>query len=182
MKKLLLVAVIAAFGFTSVNAQDDGIKLGINLGLPVGDVGDVSSFGVSLDVAYLFSVADSFQVGATTGYSHYFGKTETVSVPFFGNIEFDYDDIQFIPLAASARFDLDRLFFGADLGYAIGISDDFDGGFYYRPKIGYSLGSISLVASYTGISMSETVVSMGDMEITQSGTFSAITLGVEFSF
>ena len=45
MKKLLLMATIAVFGFTAA-AQDspsaDGgdFNLGINLGLPVGDAGD----------------------------------------------------------------------------------------------------------------------------------------------
>jgi hypothetical protein len=37
MKKVLLIAAIAVFGFTSVQAQDSGIKLGINFGLPMGD-------------------------------------------------------------------------------------------------------------------------------------------------
>jgi len=178
MKKVLLIAAIAVFGFTSVQAQEGGIKLGINVGLPVGDAGDVSSFGAALDFAYLFTVADSFQVGPATGYSHYFGKTET-----FMGVDIEYDDIQFIPLAASARFSLDTLFFGADLGYAIGIGDGMDGGFYYRPKIGYNFGPLSLIASYTGVSIAKSTETFMGVEFTTGGgTFSAITLGAEFSF
>lgn len=166
MKKLLLIAVIAAFGFTSVNAQEGGIKLGLGFGLPLGDAETVSSFNLAFDAAYLINVADSFQVGPTVGYSHFFGKEYDT---FFGTIK--GDDIQFAPIAASARFFASEdLFFGADLGYAVGISDGNDGGFYYRPKVGYGLGPVSLIVSYSGISMENDV------------TFSSLNLGVEFGF
>src|SRR5690606_6084297 len=130
-------------------------------------------FGVAFDAAYLVAVADSFQVGPAVGYQHYFAKEQNGFTP---------DDLQFIPLAGAARFDLDGLFFGADLGYAIGIDDGNEGGFYYRPKVGYDLGSVALILSYTGISMKETVFSSGDLEMTRGGTFSAVNFGVEFGF
>lgn len=171
------MAALAVFGFTSMQAQEGGAKLGLSAGIPVGDSSDGSSFGLTLDAAYLFTVADSFQVGPATGYQHYFAKEYDTP---FGT--YKPDDMQFIPLAGAARFDLDGLFFGADLGYAIGISDDFDGGFYYRPKVGYNLGQAALVLSYTGLSTSETVVSSGDFELTRSGKFSALNFGIEFSF
>jgi len=166
MKKLLIMAAIAAFGFTSVQAQEGGIKLGINFGLPVGDefFKNYSSFNLSVDAAYLITVADSFQVGPTIGYSHFFAK----EYEFLGaNVK--GDDIQFIPIAGSARFDLDGLFFGADLGYAVGVNDGNDGGFYYKPKIGYNLGPASLIFSYSGISLDD-------------GSISSLNLGVEFGF
>lgn len=158
MKKFLIVAVISVMGLTTLNAQEGGIKLGVTLALPVGDLGDVSSFGAGLDFAYLYTVADSFQIGAATGYQHYFLKSDL-----------EGDDAQFIPLAAAARFDLDGLFFGADLGYALGLNDGNDGGFYYRPKVGYSLGNISVIGSYIGIS-------------SDGASLSSIGLGVEFGF
>lgn len=177
MKKLMIMAAFAVFGFTSVQAQDNGIKLGLNAGVPIGDSGDYSSFGIAIDAAYLVTVADSFQVGPAIGYQHYFGKEYDSP---FGT--YTPDDVQFIPLAGAARFNLDGLFFGADLGYAIGIDDGNDGGFYYRPKVGYNLGPVGFVLSYTGISGSETVFSSGDFEVTRSGSFSAVNLGVEFGF
>lgn len=174
----MILAVIAVFGFTSVQAQEGGAKLGLSAGIPIGDSGDASSFGVAFDAAYLFTVADSFQVGPAVGYHHYFSKE--YEGPFGTTIE--PDDFQFVPVAGSARFDLDGLFFGADLGYALGINDDFDGGFYYRPKVGYNLGPVALILSYTGISTSETVITVGDLEVTNSGTFSALNFGVEVGF
>lgn len=178
MKKVLMIIALAAFGFTSVQAQDNGIKLGLNAGIPLGDNGDRTSFGIAVDAAYLITVADSFQVGPAIGYQHYFSKE--YDGPF--NTTIKPNDYQFIPVAGAARFDLDGLFFGADLGYAIGIDDGNDGGFYYRPKVGYNLGAVALVLSYTGVSGSDTVFSSGNSQVTYSGSFSAVNFGVEFGF
>lgn len=161
MKKIFLIAALAVFGFTSVQAQEGGIKLGVNFGLPVGDLDEVSSFNAGLDFAYLFDAADSFQVGPMVGYSHFFLKSE------FSDF---FDDVQFLPVAASARFFASEdLFFGADLGYALGINDGNDGGFYYRPKVGYNLGPVSLLLLYSGVS-------------NDGSTASSLNLGVEFGF
>ena len=168
MKKLFLFAALAVFGFSNVNAQEEGFKLGVTLALPMGDAGDGWSFGATLDATYLFDVADSFQLGATTGYQHFFGKTEEIDMGVFGTVEVEFDDAQFIPLAASARFYASEdFFFGADLGYALGLNEGNDGGFYYRPKVGYNLGGASILASYSGVSM-------------DGFTFSYVGVGVEF--
>tara|TARA_R110000850_G_scaffold277086_1_gene422274 strand:- start:1320 stop:1871 length:552 start_codon:yes stop_codon:yes gene_type:complete len=183
MKKVLLIAAFAVFGFTQTQAQEEGFKVGVNAALPLGDYSEGYSFGAALDLGYLFDVADSFQVGAVTGYQHFFGKTETEE--FFGTtVEFENDDAQFIPIAASARFFAsEQFFFGADLGYALGLNDGNDGGFYYRPKVGYGLDSLAIVLSYTGVSFSDQTFSEGDFEVTvDGGTFSSLQLGVEFSF
>tara|TARA_R110002072_G_scaffold172324_5_gene326360 strand:+ start:873 stop:1358 length:486 start_codon:yes stop_codon:yes gene_type:complete len=159
MKKVLLIAAIAVFGFTSVQAQEEGFKLGVNFGLPVGDIDEVSSFNAGLDVSYMFDIADSFQVGPSLGYSHYFIKSD------FSDF---IDAIQFLPISANARFYASEdLFFGANLGYALGINDGNEGGFYYRPNVGYNLGSVSLILSYQGVS-------------DDGFTASSLNLGVEF--
>ena len=124
------MAAIAAFGFTSVHAQDNSIKLGLNAGIPVLDSNKGYSFGIAVDAAYLVTITDSFQIGPAIGYQYYFSKE--YDGPFGTTVE--PNDFQFIPVAGAARFDLYGLFFGADLGYAIGIDDGNDGGFYYRPK------------------------------------------------
>ncbi len=165
MKKLIIMAAIAVFGFTSVQAQEGGIKLGINFGLPIADAEEVSSFNLGFDAAYLIDVADSFQVGPMLGYSHYFGK----EYDFLGTT-IKGDDIQFVPIAGSARFfATPDFFFGADLGYAVGIDDGNDGGIYYRPKVGYNLGPVSMIASYSGVNVDDF-------------TFGSLNLGVEFGF
>jgi hypothetical protein len=136
------------FGAT-LQAQE-GLNLGINLGLPVGDASDFSSFSLGVDANYLWNVAESLDVGVATGFTNAFGKTFEI----LGE-EFDADDVQFIPIAASGRYHITDTFrAGADIGYAIGINDGNDGGFYYRPILAYGFNdSMEVNFSYTGISL-----------------------------
>lgn len=151
MKKFLCSLIFLAFGFSTTYAQGD-IRLGVNAGIPVGDISDASDFNGGADIAYLMGF-DTFQVGPMVGYNRFFVD--------------EFDDWSFLPLAATARFGLAGLELGADVGYALGLTDGLDGGFYYRPKIGFSLFGLGLIGSYTGISM-------------DGGTASSINLGVEF--
>lgn len=156
MKKLLLIVVFIIFGFANSYAQDE-IRIGVNAGVPLGDADDTSTFNFGADFAYLFGVADTFSVGPLVGYSHFLGDGDKV-------------DFHFIPLAASGRFVIsDAFFLGADLGYALGADDENDGGFFYRPKVGYDFGIIALIASFSGIEVDE-------------GSFNSVNLGIEFGF
>ncbi len=156
MKKLLLVVVFTIFGFVGSYAQSE-FRIGVNAGVPLGDADDISTFNFGADFAYLFGVTDVFSVGPLVGYSHFFGEN-------------DFEDFSFVPLAASGRFSFSEAFFiGADLGYAIGADDGNDGGFFYRPKLGYNFGIIALIASYSGIEVA-------------GGSFNSVNLGIEFGF
>lgn len=81
-------------------------------------------------------------------------------------------EVQFLPIAASGRFNASEDFsIGADLGYALGINEGNDGGFYYRPIVGYNLSEkAQLNLSYTGVSIKDA-----------DFTWSTINLGVLFS-
>ena len=167
MKKLFLTAAVALLAFTA-NAQDGMFKLGLSAGIPTGDFSDSYSFGLGLDAAYLFPVSDDFHVGGASGFVNIFG--EDVETTFFGEtVTFEVDDAQFIPLAAAARFMASENFYiGADLGYAISVGEG-DGGFYYRPRVGYNFSEkIGANASYSGISA-------------DGATLSYFGVGVEFS-
>ncbi|TXE11794.1 porin family protein [Seonamhaeicola algicola] len=162
MKKILLMAAFAVFGFT-MNAQGD-LNAGVNLGLPIGDAGDGWTFNVTLDVNYLWDAGENFQAGVATGFSHSFGDSVDTG---FGTI--DVEDAQFLPIAGAARFGVsDQFTLGADLGYAVGISEGNDGGFYYAPRAQYSISeSLDIVLSYRGVSL-------------DGGSFDVLNLGVEF--
>ena len=151
MKKVLLIAVVALLGLGSVNAQEGMFNAGVNLGLPTGDASDVSSFAISLEANYLFDVSETFKVGPSISYLHYFGKD--LDFGDFGTAK--VDDFSFLPIAAAGRYAAsEKVTIGADLGYGIGISPDGqEGAFYYRPMIGYSISeAIMLQATYTGMS------------------------------
>lgn len=151
------MAAVAVFGFT-VNAQE--FKLGANLGLPIGDADTAYSFNLGADVSALWDVSETFKVGATAGLSYSLVKS-------------DYSDFLdaaiFLPIAGAARFNAsDEFTIGLDLGYALGLNEGNDGGFYYAPKVQYGISeSLDIVAAYRGVSL-------------DGWSFNVITLGIEF--
>jgi hypothetical protein len=163
MKKSVFFIFLSILA-VQVYAQE-GLKAGINLGLPVGDAGDVSGFSIGLDAMYHWEVSEAFNAGIATGFTNAFGKTIDTGIG-----SFEVEDVQFLPIAASGRFMPSEAFsVGLDLGYAIGISDGNDGGLYYRPIVGYAVTTgTELNLSYTGISL-------------DGATWSTINLGVLFN-
>ena len=148
MKKTVVFFALLLSGL-AVQAQE-GFNVGINFGLPTGDAADFSGFSLGIDASHLWAVADSFDAGVATGFTNAFGKSDEIL-----DIEFEYDDVQFLPLAAAGRYHVtDKFRLGADLGYAVGLNEGNDGGFYYRPQVGYGITDrIEANFSYTGISL-----------------------------
>lgn len=162
MKKILLSA-IALLSMSVAHSQEGNFTLGINGGIPVGDVEEFATFNLGGEVAYRFDISEQFEAGALAGYSHFFGDSGEDE---FGSWE--VEDFQFLPLAASARFNTNNFFAGADVGYAVGVNEDNEGGFYYKPHLGVIFGQVGVLASYSGISR-------------DSFTVSSINLGIEFN-
>ncbi len=164
MKKLLFIACFVLIGITA-QAQNE-FRGGVNLGLPIGDAGDFATFAIAVDLGYLFEITEEVQVGPTLGYSHSFGdEIDTI----LGSIE--VDDVQFLPIAATGHYNFtEEFWFGLDLGYAIGINDGNDGGFYYSPRVAYGVTErIDILAAFRGVSVD------GD-------SWDIISLGVEIGF
>lgn len=156
MKKLLLAGLLAIFSLSPFYGQNH-FNVGIHGGIPLGDIEDFSSFEAGIDLAYRFTFVEIVEVGPLLGYTHFFGKDE-------------FDDINYLPIAASGRLSLPQSFFaGFDLGYAIALEDSMDGGLFYRPQVGYQFPGIGLVLSYAGIA--EDGLDIG-----------ALTFGVEFKW
>lgn len=159
MKKSISLFVIVIMSIYGANAQE--FNLGLNVGLPTGDIKDAYTLNIGVEVNYLWNVSEEFDAGISAGYSHFLGDT-------IGG--FDIEDAGFLPIAAAGRFNVSEDFIiGADLGYAVGISPDGnDGGFYYAPKLQYGVSeTLDIVLAYKGISV-------------DGGTFSSINLGIEF--
>ncbi len=166
MKKFTLLTLCALFCLSVMNAQGE-FKIGIAAGLPIGDAGDFSVFSLAVDLGYLFEITESIQVGPISGYSHSFGD-DGATLP--GTILEDGNpDVSFIPIGAGGRFVVAPNFnIGADLGYAIGLNDGNDGGFYYAPRLSYSASEdVDIVAAFRGVAI-------------DGGSWDIITLGVEF--
>lgn len=162
---LVCFFLFSSIGLTSAFAQTE-FRLGVQAGLPVGHIENSSNLKAGMDVAYLFSFVDIFEVGPMAGYSHYFIK-ENIDLPYYKSSE--NQDIQLLPVAVSGRvYFSGKFFMGADAGYALSLVDWTNGGIYYRPKLGLIFNGIGVTASYEGINMDE-------------GTISSANVGVEFS-
>ncbi|TGN27926.1 hypothetical protein [Empedobacter tilapiae] len=153
MKKKILSTSLFILGLISVNAQEKGhFKAGTHVGIPIVNIDFGYSVNLGLDVAYVWRLNKTVELGATTGFSNYFGKEETVS--FMGYSEtFEFKDVQIIPLAATAKFNLTSKFFlGADLGYAFILNENSDtGAFYFQPKVGLDIKQSELYLAYKGM-------------------------------
>ena len=165
MKKFILIAVLVFSGWTAQAQAQDEFVLSGEIGLPIGDASDFTTFNFGIQVGYLLGVAESVQVGGKLGYSHSFGdEIDTLLGPI------DLDDVQFLPIAAAGRYHFSDVFlFGLDLGYAVGLNDGNEGGFYYSPYFAYGVSdNVDLFAAFRGVS--------------NDGSFDVISIGVEFGF
>lgn len=163
MKKVLFLGAFALLGFVA-NAQTSGkFKIGANVGIPVGDISNGTSFTIGADAAYQWRIAQNFDLGIASGYQHFFAKEFTYNGHNLKGSDFGY-----IPLAASAQYSVTPNFFiGADLGYGFVVNTSSDGGgFYYQPKVGYQQDKFEVYLGYKGVS---------DM-----GTISSVNLGFNF--
>ncbi|MEM8845571.1 MAG: hypothetical protein AAGD17_00585 [Bacteroidota bacterium] len=148
MKKTITTSIfLLLVTFTTIAQVDrSNFKAGLTAGIPVGDASDISSFALGLDINYHYGVSKLLDVGLAAGFINSFGETEG---------EGEFDDFQFIPAAASVRlYPTYEFKFGADVGYALGINDGNDGGFYYRPVVGYNItGNTEINVSYSTVAL-----------------------------
>ena len=205
MKKLIILAAIAVFGFLNVNAQDGvdkvieqakngGFYVGANVGFSIinssrnpiyndyNDNDDFGSFNFGFDAAYLFEVMDNLEVGLLVGYTHFIAKGEYYN----NNGKIDFKDAAFVPISSSARYYFaDRKFFGGlDLGYAVNVAGDpgVEGGLFLRPKFGYNLGMVTLIASFQKVGGNSDYYDNNGNNYYSIGGFSSINFGAEFEF
>ncbi|MHA7944369.1 hypothetical protein ACJOV8_014930 [Formosa sp. 3Alg 14/1] len=145
----------------------NGLNVGASFMLPIDVLSDYSSAGLALDINYLYTVAPRLNMGIASGYSVVYNDFDGVLADSWRS-----EDVEFIPVSVATRYvPSSKVEFGADLGYAIGLTDQFDGGFYYRPMIGFNVTDlIQLNLSYTGVNNNRSWV-----------TWSTFNFGVMFN-
>ncbi len=213
MKKLLLVTIVL-LGFGKINAQEKvkedikkgadavekeavklynqaktgGFKVGANIGLPIQDAGDVSSFNYGADIAYLFEVMENLEVGGLVGYTIYNGdgkyEVYDLSNGHGGIVVKNYKDAGFVPISTTARYYFsNRKFFGGlDLGYAINVSGDANGGLFIRPKFGFNFGKLTLIGSFQRISGGVDYFEGDVSNVVKISGFTSANFGIEYGF
>ena len=163
--KILVLVLFFTLSCATVSAQE-GFKIGAHGGIPLGDLNDQIGIVIGADIGYLWAPNKIFDLGIKAGILHGFPETfkaETVRVKL--------PSVQFAPIAVSLRIWPAKSFsIGGDVGHAIGLNKGNDGGFYYRPQIGFQVGPQSEInVSYSAIDLGE-------------ATWSTVTVGYVYTF
>ena len=165
MRRVLLLAALivsvatVSFAQTSKSSSGGKFSIGVDPGLPVGSVSDVSSFVIGGDIKYSLPAATNFDVSLSAGYSVFIGKT----IDFAGT-SVKVGDLKAIPVKIAGRYN-----FSGSTGFfgEVGIGAAFiqDGGgtaFVYAPGIGYAAnGGFEVGVRYEGWSKNGTVGQIG---------------------
>ncbi len=169
MKRFALITLFLLFAM-NMHGQ---FKAGINGGIPSGDYADYYSFSFGVDLYYLFGEPDALlNIGANAAFLNYVGE-ELGS----GASNIEIEAAQFIPLAAVARLNLlNFITLGPDVGYALGLNDGNDGGFYWRGVVGLIfVNTIEIDLFYHSVSFES-------IPYTESKPLGSIGIGLLYEF
>ncbi|WP_396637299.1 hypothetical protein [Maribacter sp. R77961] len=153
--KRFYIAIFLMVASFSAEAQIDrtNFRAGVNAGLVVGDFSEAYSLTLGIDIYQHWGVSRELDLGIATGFSNAFGEKESSSVGGV-TVQTEFDNAQFIPIAGSLRiYPTSGFKIGADVGYAIGLNEGNDGGFYYRPSMGIDVsgGTTEINVSYFSV-------------------------------
>lgn len=154
MKKILFtLVVLSGFAVSSfAQSSKDGGKfsIGVEAGLPVGDISNGYNFVIGGSLKYEQPIASDVAVTLTAGYSSFQGKTVA---------GYKFPAVGFVPVKAGLKFNIADAFYGeAQLGAAFSTKKNGGTAFAYSPGIGYKFSdAIDLGVRYEGWSHNGTV-------------------------
>ncbi|MDD3457899.1 MAG: hypothetical protein PHO74_00220 [Weeksellaceae bacterium] len=130
MKKMILSVVLTIASLSALNAQE-GLKGGAYLGIPSGNSTDYFGLNYGVFAAFHYPVFENLHLGATAGVDFFSGK----DVPGTNQ---KFKGFTVLPIGVSGQFNLsDEFFATVDLGFALSLSKDYTGGFFFQPKGGW---------------------------------------------
>lgn len=130
MKKIILTVFITMIGFGFSTAQE-GLKGGAYLGVPSGNSSDYFGLNYGVFASFHYPVFENLHLGATAGLDFFSGK----DIP--GSNQ-KFKGFTTMPIAVSGQFNLSEEFFvTTDIGFALSLSKDYTGGFFFQPKGGW---------------------------------------------
>ncbi len=157
MKKVFIILFIGMISFTvdaqqtrdldQVSKSNSWLKLGLNLGVPVGDLSDFSNLAFGVELAAQFMRTDNYGIGGVLGYTKYYNKDNA-------SLDGSTNGFGAIPLGLMFRYypQPTGFFIGSDVGYTF--FTDFDqneGGVYFRPQVGYHNYDWNVFAFYNHV-------------------------------
>jgi hypothetical protein len=165
MKKVFLAICIAAISSVSYGQKGtNAIGIGVDLGLPMGDFGDIAKFGFGGYAKFLYGIGEAGQLTLTTGYTTYKGKDEIAEALGWDKITYSI-----IPVLVGYRHNFSGFYVEPQVGYAsFGSkikSDDFsgsgsNGGFAYGVGVGFAKSGFDIGARYQGSSVNSTNIAI----------------------
>lgn len=161
MKKFLLAVVLlsgAAFSSFAQSSKDSGkFSIGVEAGLPVGDVKNFSSFAIGGSLKYDHPIAENTFITGSAGYTKFLSNDDAKSIGY---------KLYAIPVKVGVKYFFAESFYGeAQVGAAF-VNESILGAsgntttFAYSPGIGYSFGGgVDLGVRYEGWTKSGTTIS-----------------------
>lgn len=142
MKKILLVAVFAVAALTtSAQTESKGRKrfsIGLEAGLPVGDAGDLYSFGIGGTAKVEVPVSSKAFASVSAGYTSLSIEKDFKNA-FKSLTGIELEPQGFVPVKAGLKYFFGKNFYGAgELGAAIGTEKGAETLFAWAPGVGIS--------------------------------------------
>ncbi len=144
MKRIIFIlCVLFSIGSFS---QENEFNVGVNGGITIGNIENVSSVAFGLDANYLFDVFENIKFGPSLNLLYFITEEFNGIKP---------DAFIYLPIGGAIRLNSfgENFYVGADVGYAIGISPNGDnGGVFIKPMLGYHVSDkIELNIFYSGV-------------------------------
>ena len=132
-KTILIVATFIAISLSAIAQNETSVKkdfkfsIGVNAGIPVGDIKPFSSFVIGGDLQGEYALAPTFGVTLSAGYLNFSGKSGISSSGF-------------IPILLGGKYYFtDNVYGHAQFGISLSTEKDGGSAFTYAPSIGYAL-------------------------------------------
>lgn len=122
------------------------LGFGINAGLPTNDDFDAYTFALGGDIRLQYDLTQRGSITLTTGYQHFFGDSRTI-----GGVEFDVDDLGFIPVKAGFKAFIweDQFYVLGEAGIGFAVTYD-ETSFLWSPGVGYASKNFDVSVRYEG--------------------------------
>ena len=165
MKKVILSATILTLSVLSAYAQKESAEtnsfkfsVGIEGGLPTGDLKTFSSFGIGGSIQGDYKVAENFALTLNAGYISFSGKTVSV----LGE-SFKYPALNIIPVLVGGKYYFTESVYGSaqvGLSFVSTKGESSSSAFTYAPGIGFYVSpNFDLLLKYQAATKSGSTLS-----------------------
>ncbi|MDN3655775.1 outer membrane beta-barrel protein [Ferruginibacter paludis] len=165
MKKVMLSAVILTLSVLTASAQKESAEtnsfkfsVGVEGGLPTGDLKTTSSFGIGGSIQGDYKATESFALTLNAGYLSFSGKT----VSLLGE-SIKYPSINIIPVLAGGKYYFTESVYGSaqvGVSFVSMTGESSSSAFTYAPGIGYYVSpNFDLLLKYQAASKNGSTLS-----------------------